>query len=228
MRLNKNHIKYFAALLMFGMNGIVASYINMSSYEIVFTRTLIGSLFLILLYIITKQEVHVLYNKKHFLYLAISGVAMGMSWMFLYEAYNQIGVGIASLIYYTGPVIIMILSPVLFKERLSWQMIIGFTVVILGMLTVNLPMLSGGGTSWGFFCGIMSAIMYAFMVTFNKKAKSIKGLENSIWQLIISFITVSIFVILKQGFYINFDRNSIIPILILGILNTGLGCYFYF
>ena len=39
----KNYIKYFAALLMFGMNGIVASYIAMNSYEIVLTRTMIGS-----------------------------------------------------------------------------------------------------------------------------------------------------------------------------------------
>ncbi len=35
-------LKYLSALLLFGLNGIVASQIAMSSYEIVFFRTIIG------------------------------------------------------------------------------------------------------------------------------------------------------------------------------------------
>jgi len=46
--MKRAYSKYIAALLLFGSNGIVASHISLSSYEIVFTRTLIGSLFLIL------------------------------------------------------------------------------------------------------------------------------------------------------------------------------------
>ena len=228
MKNSGNYIKYLSSLLMFGMNGIVASYIAMSSYEIVLSRTLIGSLLLIFIFIITRQKVHILDNKKHFLFLAISGIAMGTSWMFLYEAYRQIGVGIASLAYYCGPVIIMILSPILFHEKLIWQKITGFLGVLVGMFCVNIQAVYDGATTWGLFCGIMSAAMYAFMVIFNKKAKSITGLENSMWQLIISFLTVAIFVITKQGFTINIEPNSILPILILGIINTGIGCYFYF
>ena len=228
MKNSKNYIKYFAALLIFGMNGIVASHITMNSYEIVLTRTLIGSLLLIFISKITMQKLHCLDNRMHFLFLAISGISMGTSWMFLYEAYQQIGVGIASLAYYCGPVIIMIFSPILFHERLTWQKTTGFLGVLVGMFCVNLQALNEGGTTWGLFCGIMSAVMYAFMVIFNKKAKSITGLENSMWQLIISFLTVAVFVIIKQGFSINIEPNSILPILILGIFNTGIGCYFYF
>lgn len=112
---------------------------------------------------------------------------MGTSWMFLYEAYARIGVSIATLAYYCGPV---------------------------------LP--------GGWFAGSMSAIMYAFMVIFNKKAISITGLENSMCQLCIGFITVAVFLGLYQGFSIRFEPDSMLPILILGIINTGIGCYFYF
>ena len=44
----------------------------------------------------------------------------------------------------------------------------------------------------------------------------------------ISFLTVAVFVGFKQGFIINIPQSSILPILILGLLNTGIGCYFYF
>lgn len=107
MMKNKAAFKYIAALLLFGSNGIVASYISLSSYEIVFTRTLIGALLLVLIFIASKQKVRFWSNKPHSLYLVISGAAMGASWVFLFEAYAQIGVSMATLAYYCGPVIVM-------------------------------------------------------------------------------------------------------------------------
>ena len=213
---------------MYGMNGIMASYIALSSHEIVFTRTLIGSLLLIAIFVFIREKVHLLKNKKDTLCLIISGIAMGTSWMFLYEAYQRIGVSIASLAYYCGPVIVMILAPVLFSEQLTWAKVAGFLAVLVGMFCVNSQAINEVNTTWGLFCGIMSAVMYAFMVIFNKKAKSITGLENSMWQLLTSFLTVAVFVGVKQGFVIHIESGNWIPILILGIFNTGIGCYFYF
>ena len=228
MKTKKHYFKYIASLLLFGSNGIVASHISLTSYEIVFSRTLIGSMFLILIFIFSRQKVQFWKNKSHSLYLVISGVAMGASWMFLYEAYVQVGVSVATLAYYCGPVIVMILSPILFKEKMTWAKLSGFLAVLIGMVCVNAQALSAGGNPWGLVCGILSAIMYAFMVIFNKKSVSITGLENPMWQLIASFITVAIFLGLRQGFTISIEPGDLAPILFLGVVNTGLGCYFYF
>ncbi|EHI99974.1 protein of unknown function DUF6 transmembrane [Clostridium sp. DL-VIII] len=226
--MKRAYFKYFLALLLFGFNGIVASYILLNSYEIVFLRTLIGSLFLILVFTLSNQKIQFWKNKSHFLCLVISGMAMGASWMFLYEAYGQIGVSIATLAYYCGPMIVMVFSPIIFKEKMTKYKLLGFIAVIIGMLCVNGQALLQGRNSWGLICGVLSAIMYAIMVIFNKKAVSIIGLENSMCQLIMSFITVAIFIGLKKGFSINIMQGNLIPILILGVVNTGIGCYFYF
>jgi drug/metabolite transporter (DMT)-like permease len=66
------------------------------------------------------------------------------------------------------------------------------------------------------------------MVIFNKKAESITGLENSIYQLTTSFFTVAVFTYIKQRMTISPVLPSIFPILLLGIVNTGIGCYLYF
>lgn len=220
--------KYIIALLLFGSNGIVASHIKLNSYEIVFTRTLIGALFLVLIFIFSKQEVRFWRNKPHFFYLVISGVSMGASWMFLFEAYQQIGVSVATLAYYCGPVIVMMLSQVIFKEKITVIKLFGFGAVLLGMFLVNQQDFLQGQISWGLAFGILSAVMYAFMVIFNKKADSIIGLENPMWQLVVSFVTVAVFLIFRQGFTIDIDSGNLLPILMLGIVNTGIGCYFYF
>lgn len=226
--MKKSYIKYFTALLLFGSNGIVTSFIHLSSYEIVLLRTFIGSVLLIALFFLTRNKLTFYKHKKDSIFLTLSSIAMGTSWMFLYEAYAQIGVSIASLCYYCGPVIVMALSPILFKEKLTAVKVIGFIAVLAGIFLVNGNAFDGSGNGWGIFCGLMSALMYSAMVICNKKARRIQGMENATLQLFISFLTVFVFVLFKQGLAIRLGTEDIIPMLILGLFNTGIGCYFYF
>ena len=84
--MKRSYMKYFAALLLFGFNGIVASFIDLSSYEIVLLRTFIGSVLLIALFFLTRNKLTFYQYKNDSLFLLLSGIAMGTSWMFLYEA----------------------------------------------------------------------------------------------------------------------------------------------
>lgn len=224
----KAFLKYIFALLLFGSNGIVASFIKLDSLNIVLLRTLIGSALLTALFLISGGKFSFYKKKKQFFFLAVSGIAMGTSWVFLYKAYARIGVSIASLLYYCGPVIVMALSPLIFKEKITLNKIIGLLAVFAGIILVNGNALSVKGDIFGIACGLLSAVMYSVMVICNKKAKDIAGLENSTLQLTIAFLTVAVFAGLKQGFAIQIAPASIIPILILGLLNTGIGCYLYF
>ena len=226
--MKRSYMKYFAALLLFGFNGIVASFIDLSSYEIVLLRTFIGSVLLIALFFLTRNKLTFYQYKNDSLFLLLSGIAMGTSWMFLYEAYAQIGVSIASLCYYCGPIIVMALSPLLFREKLTASKLCGFAAVLIGIILVNGSAFNGNGNLWGIFCGLMSAVMYAAMVICNKKAQRITGMENATLQLFVSFLTVFIFVLFKQGLTVHLHTEDIIPVLILGLFNTGIGCYFYF
>ena len=225
---SKAFTKYISALLLFGLNGIVASQIPLNSYEIVFLRTLIGSILLIALFLIGKGKLHINIYKKDALFIVLSGIAMGTSWMFLYEAYQQIGVSLSSLLYYCGPIIVMILSPIIFREKLTAPKLLGFATVLVGIFLVNGNAPQGNSNTWGLLCGAMSAVMYFFMVILNKQSKSISGMENSVIQLVVSFLTVAIFTGIKQGFVIHVPAAAWIWILILGVVNTGIGCYLYF
>lgn len=226
--MKRAYTKHIISLLLFGSNGVVASHIGLNSYQIVLFRTLLGSLLLGILFFAGRQKLTLRENKKDVLYITISGIAMGTSWMFLYEGFAQIGVSISSLIYYCGPVIIMVLSPLLFKEKLTIYKIGGFAAVLLGLYLINGHAASGDGNAWGLFCAAMSAVTYAVMVISNKKARHITGMENTLLQLVASFITVSVFVGFKSGLLFHIDAGDWGWILILGLLNTGIGCYFYF
>lgn len=222
------YIKYISSLLLFGSNGIVASYILLGSVEIVFTRTLIGGIFLLALFLLSKGRLYGKRSRKDILYIAVSGAAMGLSWMLLYEGYSRVGVSVATLLYYCGPVIIAALSPFLFGERLTAAKLAGFASVLAGMVLVNGGSLSKGGSAFGIFCCILAAFMYVVMIISNKKASGISGLENSVWQLSVSFFVVLIFVLARGGISFASVSAYILPILLLGVVNTGVGCYLYF
>jgi drug/metabolite transporter (DMT)-like permease len=226
--MNNPYFKYVLSLLLFGSNGIMASLILLSSYEVVFWRTLIGSLFLLALFLMSGGKFKAIHHKKHWVYALISGAALGISWIFLFEAYSEIGVSVASLAYYCGPVLVIAISPLLFNERLTAARLAGLGAVMLGMLFVNGLGLLTSGLSWGLFCGLSSAVMYAVMIVFNKKASEVTGLENALYQLLMSFATVALYTFFRQGAPSLAVTNYILPILIFGLVNTAIGCYLYF
>jgi drug/metabolite transporter (DMT)-like permease len=136
-------------------------------------------------------------------------------------------VSFATLTYYCGPVILVALSPLLFKESLTRLKLLALGMVALGAALLNGP-LAGGGSLWGLFCGFMAALCYVVLVVFNKKAKGISGMESSLIQLAAALATVSAFLLWKQGLSLDVAAADWPYILVLGLLNTGYACWLYF
>lgn len=226
--MKKAYFKYVFSVLLFGTNGIVASRIALPSYDIVLLRTLVGGALLLAIFRATGRRFTLRGNPRELVFAAASGIAMGASWMFLYEAYQQVGVSVATLVYYCGPVLVMALSPLLFRERLTGRKVLGFAAVLCGGALVNGQVLSAGGSGWGIACGVLSAVTYAGMVICNKKAGKITGLENAVLQLLFGFAAVAVWVGFRHGLLFAVDAGDWLPILLLGLVNTGFGCYLYF
>lgn len=224
----RNYVKYLLSLVLFGFNGIVASQIALTSYEIVYLRTFIGSVLLVAIFLLTGGRFHIRQFKRDSLFIALSGIALGAGWLFLFEAYQRIGVSFSSLLYYCGPVIVMALSPVIFKEKLTWPKVFGFVIVLAGLFLVNGKAALQEGSHAGLFCGLMSAVLFAVMIIFNKQSRNITGFENATIQLTASFLTVAVFTIVREGPFVSVLPCDIPWILFLGLVNTGLGCYLYF
>lgn len=225
--MKKSYIKYLLSLLIFGSNGVVASYIHLSSYYIVLLRVSIGAALLLGIFFLTGHRFSIAQHRRDYLIVGLSGAALAANWLFLYEAYVQIGVGLGTLISYIGPVFIIALSPLLLKERLTFPKVIALVVALLGAVFI-----SGGAADglspWGLLCAGLSAVAYTLMVLANKLSQEVKGVENATWQLFCAAVVVAVFVGCKQGFAMQIAPMDWFPILLLGIFNTGVGCSLYF
>lgn len=227
IHLMKDYAKFVSSLVLFGSNGVMAAHILLPSCDIVVMRTLIGALFLGVVFIAKRPKPN-LNGARNVSLVVASGVSMGLSWLFLYEAYQAVGVAVSSLAYYCAPIMVMALSPLIFKEKLTCRVVISFAIVLVGALALNWGAVDGVASSWGLFCGWMSAVCHAAMVVFSKMADKVEGLTSSLVQLVASFIVSAVFLALTGGLPFAVPADSWIWIAVLGVVNTGLGCYLYF
>ena len=129
--------KYIFVLFLFGSNGIVASYILLNSYKIVFWRTLIAAVFLLGVFLLSRQKFTLLQHKKDAFFLSLGGFSLGMSWIFLFEAYSHIGVSVGTLLYYCGPVIVIACSAIFFSERITAKTVLALTSALVGAILIS-------------------------------------------------------------------------------------------
>ncbi len=153
---------------------------------------------------------------------------MGISCIFLYEAYVHIGVGLSSMLYYCGPAIAMFLSPFIFGERFTAAGTLGFAIVAMGALLICSDSVGGTMDAFGYALGIGFAVAHAVMVIAGKSVTEVSGPENSSLQLILAFASVLAYSLAVGSLPTEVDPSDWLPIMALGILNTGFRCLLYF
>ena len=223
------YIKFILAAVIFGTNGIIASHIPLSSYEIVLTRTVLGGFFLLILATARREWGSLRRaSRTSLVWLVLSGLFLSGNWLFLYEAYQHIGVSLATLMCYCGPILIMILSYFVFHEPFTVPKVSAMIIVTVGILCINGADVQAHGLSWGLVCGFLSAVCFALLVIAMKKVSGIGGILSPACQLLVASLVVAAVTLSMPAAPISLDMTHIACMVCLGIVNTGLGYYLYF
>lgn len=228
----KSVLMFITAVLIFGTVGIFRRFIPFSSAFLAFSRGILGGLFL-LLYMKLKGKTCARLPWPVLGRLALTGAVMGLNWILLFEAYNYTTVGIATLCYYMQPTIVILLSPLLFNERLTLRKILCALVALAGMVLVsgvldqppdvraaNLP---------GILLGLGAALFYAFVVIMNKKTSGIDAYPRTTVQLLSAGLAMVPYLLFtKQSGSAPVSVAAIVLLLIVGLVHTGLAYILYF
>ncbi len=256
------YARYMSALFLFGTNGVIASGIALNSIQIIFFRTLLGSITLgailgiryIILHMHSKnvgksnlltttqpqssncqahkntKNIKNTDSYKGLLLIIASGALMGLDWIFRFEAYSLIGVAPTALIFCLGPVFVVAVSPFIFGERFETRKTIGFAIALAGVLLVSACNADGDGefNLTGILLALACTLSYAGMVVLNKLALNVNRTIVPLVQLVSAFITTAVGCAAMGEIPTYIPQGSLLPILVLGVINTGLGCYLYF
>lgn len=221
--------RYIAALVIFGTNGLLTSAIDLPSPEIVLWRTLLGCATLVACARTLRLE---LPSGRDLAFIAASGAAMGVSWSFQYEAYKTVGVGVSSLLYCLGPVLVMALAPALLREKPSVAHIAGLVVVLAGGALVSGGAVVEGASTWGFSCALLTVAAYVAMIVLSKWASESFGVAGVAVQMGAACAVSAAACVaghMAGSLEVSLPSAGDLPaIALLGLVNGGLCCHWYF
>ena len=217
---------YILAMLIFGTNGYLVAHLSLQGSQIVLVRTLVGGLLLTAIVLLRggfdREAVRAEWRD-----LLFGGVALGLNWVALFTAYRLLNVSLATLIYYAGPMLVLLFSPLLFRESLTPQKIAAVAIVAAGLFCITGSITSAGMSLSGLLAAVLSALFYASLIIFNKRIVKTGGMQTAALELDVAFVVVLIYVLLTAG--IPHPLKADIPyLLVLGLVNTGIAYMLYF
>ena len=222
-------LKILTSMAIFGTVGIFVRFIPMASAAIAFCRGVLGCVFLLILMAITGKKTSLADIKRNGWILAISGAAIGINWILLFEAYRYTTVAIATICYYLAPAFVTLGSP-LVGEKLSGKKLGCIGVAMLGMVFVS-GVLQGDQHSslLGVLLGLGAAVFYASVILMNKKLSPIGAYDKTLCQLGAASLVVAPYILIVGGIdFGGMTAFSWVMLSILGIVHTGIAYALYF
>lgn len=222
------------SMVIFGTIGVFVRYIPLPSSVIAFFRGLIGTAFLLLAMRMMGKKLAMAAIKNNLLKLCVSGAAIGLNWILLFEAYRYTSVATATLCYYLAPIIIMLVSPILLKERLTWRKGLCILAALAGMVFVSGAAtggLPGAQEIRGVLYGVGAACLYASVVLINKRLGEIDAMDRTVMQLGVSALVLAPYILVTENLTVLLPQLSpvaLLLLLLLAVVHTGAAYAMYF
>ncbi len=228
--MKKARLQLIVSMTIFGTIGIFTKFIPLPSAEIALYRAILAVVLLSGYLLVTKTKFNFALIKKDLPILALSGAAMGMNWVLLFEAYKHTTVSVATLSYYFAPVLVTIISPLLFKEKMAIKQIICFVMSTLGLVLIIGVNTSGASSHLtGILFGLGAACLYATVILLNKCVKTVAGIQRTFLQFIAAVVVLLPYVLLSDSLEIaTLKPVGIVNLLIVGFVHTGVTYCLYF
>lgn len=228
----KSRNNLILSMCIFGTIGILRRYIPLSSSLVALVRGIIGSVFLMMVLLISKKSLDKQALRKNLPMLSLSGAAIGFNWILLFEAYNYTSVATATLCYYLAPILVILASPLVLKERLTPKSIVCTVTALAGMVLVSgitETGFSGLSELKGILLGIGAAVLYAGVILMNKKISGIPAYDKTILQLATASAALLPYVLVTEDLgAISLSPVAILLLLVAGIIHTGFAYWLYF
>lgn len=222
-------LRVLVATATFGTIGVFTKNIPLPSAELAACRAVIAAVFLFALILLQKRAAAFSQAQGRLKLLFFSGLAIGVNWILLFEAFRHTSVAIATLSYYFAPTLVVLASALLFREKPGLRQTLCFFGSTAGLvLIINVS----GGTSAGFtgvLYGLGAALLYAVVVLLNKATGEVDALIRSCIQFASASVVLLPYVLLTSGFHFTtLTGTELLSVAVVGVVHTGVMFYLYF
>ncbi len=226
----KDKLLLVFVMLTFGSLGLFVRNMSFSSAQIAMARGLIGALF-IFGYIKMAKQKSIKLSKRSWLILMGLGALIGINWVLLFQAYQYLTVSTATIIYYTAPILMVILGVVVLKEKVKLYQVMLIVVALIGLILVA----EGYDSTLfetslvGFVYALLAALFYATVITGNKMVVDVDPFKRTLIQLVGAGLILVPYVWWLDPISISTSTPvQWMLLVVLGVFHTGLAYTIYF
>lgn len=223
-------VMLITSMVIFGTLGPFVRNISVSSGELALYRAILAAVMIGVYLLISKQKIPFAVIKKEVPLLLFSGMAMGINWILLFEAYKYTTVSVVTLSYYFAPVIVTVVCPIVFREKLTARQVVCFVMSTLGLVMITGTRdLIGGNNFLGILFGLGAACFYATVILLNKFIKNVEGIHRTFLQFLAAIVILVPYVALSSGVTLgDMELVGWVNLLIVGLVHTGVTYCMYF
>lgn len=227
---NNPQINLALSMFIFGTIPLFVRNIAVSSAELALYRAILAVILIGFVLLFTKQKIDFSEFSKEIPLLIVSGVAVGLNWILLFEAYKYTTVSVATLSYYFAPVLVTAVCPILFKEKFTTKQVVCFILSTVGLVLITgVGNFNGGRELIGIAFGLGAAVLYATAVVLNKFIKNVGGIQRTFLQFVSAIIVLSPYVFVTDRFTLGIlDTKGWVNLFIVGFIHTGVTYCLYF
>ena len=224
----------FSLILSMAIFGTLAPFvrnISVTSGELALYRAVLAAALIGIFLLVTGQKIPIKSLGRELFLLLLSGVAMGFNWILLFEAYKYTTVAISTLSYYFAPVIVTMVCPFLFKEKLTKKQFFCFLMSTVGLsLVIGITNLGrGGNNTIGILFGLGAAVLYATVILLNKFITGVTGIHRTFLQFLAAILVLIPYVAFTGGMHLgSLNGSGWICLLVVGLVHTGITYCLYF
>ena len=219
------------SMTVFGTLGLFVRNIPVSSGELALYRAVLAALLIGVYLLVSRQKIPFARIKKEVPLLLLSGAAMGVNWILLFEAYRYTSVSVATLSYYFAPVIVTLVCPILFHEKLTGKKFLCFVMSTLGLVLITgIGDTRGLDDLKGILFGLGAAVFYATVILLNKSIHQVEGIHRTFLQFLSAIVVLIPYVLSTNGITLSSlnavgcpHGHHVLPVLLVaqGAARTG-------
>lgn len=164
---NRNIIYLHIAVMLFGLAGVAAQFVEVPAVLIALGRVICSSILLFLIAVIKKESLR-LNSKKDYCMIILTGAIMAIHWTTFFQSIQVSTVAIGTITFSTFPLFLTFIEPLVFHEKLRSQNVLSAIILLIGVI-ITIPEFSmANHTTIGIIWGMISSLSYAVLTLANR------------------------------------------------------------
>lgn len=166
-KFNKNILFLHIAVMLFGLSGVVAQFVEIPAVLVALGRVICSSLLLFIIAVVKRDNL-TLNSKKDYMLIILTGIVMAIHWTTFFQSIQVSSVAIGTITFSTFPLFLTFLEPPIFHEKLKKQSIFTALILFAGVI-ITIPEFSiENNTTLGIIWGMLCSFTYAVMTLANR------------------------------------------------------------